>query len=99
MKRSKFSKQQIAFTLRQAEEGILRAKFSRCRNMAATGIACAGASLRPEFMSGDLHGLPLLREHKAGIRPVKGRIGSVYGTVVIWADEHHIVQRIVAAAA
>lgn len=57
------------------------------------------ASLRQEFVAGNLHGFPLPWENKARIRPVEGRIGSVYGTVVVRADEHHVVQRIVTTAA
>jgi len=30
---------------------------------------------------------------------IEGRVGSVYGTVVVRADEDHIVQRIMSAAA
>lgn len=67
--------------------------------MATTGVARPSASLRQEFVTGDLDGFPLPREHKARIRPVERRIGSVYGSVVVRADEHHVVQRVVTAAA
>ena len=67
--------------------------------MAAMDVARPKASLCQEFVTGNLHGFPFLREHKARIRPVEGRIGAVYGTVVVWADEHHVVQRVVTAAA
>ena len=67
--------------------------------MAAMDVAHPRASLRQEFVTGDLHGFPFPREHKARIRPIEGRIGSVYGAVVVRADEHHVVQRVVTAAA
>ena len=50
-------------------------------------------------MAEGLHRFPLLRKYKAHIRPVERRIGPVYGAVVIRADEHHVVQRVIAATA
>ena len=50
-------------------------------------------------MAVDLHRFPISRKHKALIRPVEGRVGSVDGAVVVRTDEHHIVQLIVAAPA
>ena len=65
----------------------------------STSSAFLWSSLCLECASGDLHEFPLPWQHKARIRPVEGRVGSVYGTVVIRADEHHVVQRIIATAA
>lgn len=50
-------------------------------------------------MAGYLHGLPTPRKHKARICPVEWRVRSVYGAVMVRTDEHHIVQRIIAAPA
>lgn len=48
-------------------------------------------------MAGYLQGFTFIWKHKARIGPIKGRIGPVYGTVVIRTDEYHIVELVVAA--
>ena len=59
----------------------------------------AWSSFRMERVTGDLHRFPIPRKHKTRICPVEGRVGSVYGTVVVRTDEDHIVQRIITAPA
>ena len=50
-------------------------------------------------VAGDLNEFPIRWKYETFISPVEGRIGSVYGTVVVRADEQHIVQDVMAAAA
>jgi hypothetical protein len=56
-------------------------------------------SSRLERVTGNPHTFPIPWKHKARVFPVERRVRPVYCTVVIRADEHQIVQLVVAATA